>query len=236
MIAPSARDQLIEAAEVLFAERGIDGVSLREITAAAGVRNASALQYHFGGRAGLLQAILAKHKPAVEARRHALLDAHDRTDGGDLRVLAGALVRPLAECLRDPGGPGYVRVLADLVNRPQPAIDRAAMEDPSDSLTRWRGEVEPLLAPGAAVLHRRFVAIRFTLAELARRPWDRAVGGDALFLADLTDLVTGVLAAPVSPETDRLVARRQARRLARQRAAQRSSERSPAPADGAEID
>lgn len=220
MTAPSARDQLIEAAEVLFADRGIDGVSLREITAAAGVRNASALQYHFGGRAGLLQAILAKHKPAVEARRHALLDAHDRAgyaDGAELRVMADALVRPLAECLRAPGGPGYVRVLADLVNRPRPAIDRAAMEDPSDSLTRWRHGVEPLLVPGAAVLHRRFVAIRFTLAELARRPWDRAVGGDALFVADLTDLVTGVLAAPVSAETDRLVARRAARRLARRR-------------------
>jgi AcrR family transcriptional regulator len=217
--ASSARDQLISAAEGLFAERGTDGVSLREITAAAGARNASALQYHFGGRTGLLQALLAKHKPAVEARRHALLDAYDDADRPGLRALAGALVRPLAQSLRDPGGPGYVQVLSDLSNRPQPAVDAASLEDPADSLYRWRHAVEPLLAPGAVVLHRRFVAVRFTLSELARRPRGRVVRGDMLFVADLTDLVTGLLGAPVSSETDKLVERRQTRRKARQREA-----------------
>ncbi|CAN5906454.1 TetR/AcrR family transcriptional regulator [soil metagenome] len=212
MTPTSARDQLISAAEELFAERGIDGVSLREITAAAGARNASALNYHFGGRTGLLQALLAKHKPAVESRRHALLDAYDAGADPQLRVLAGALVRPLAQSLRDPGGPGYVQVLSDLSNRPQPAVDSASMEDPADSLYRWRHAVEPLLVPGAAVLHRRFVAVRFTLSELARRPRGRLVGGDTLFVADLTDLVTGLLAAPVSPETEKLVERRGSRR------------------------
>lgn len=76
---------MISAAEELFAEWGIDGVSLREITAAAGARNASALNYHFGGRTGLLQALLAKHKPAVESRRHTLLDAYDAGADQELR-------------------------------------------------------------------------------------------------------------------------------------------------------
>ena len=46
-------------------------VSLREINRAAGAKNAVAVQYHFGDRAGILRAINAKHFPAIDARRHA---------------------------------------------------------------------------------------------------------------------------------------------------------------------
>ena len=59
----TTRRQLVSAAETLFAERGIEGVSLREINAAAGMRNATALQYHFHDRYGLVKAVLAKHTP-----------------------------------------------------------------------------------------------------------------------------------------------------------------------------
>ena len=61
------RAQLISAGERLFAERGIEVVSMREITRAAGQRNATALQYHFGDRRGLVRAILAKHTSPEEA-------------------------------------------------------------------------------------------------------------------------------------------------------------------------
>jgi len=212
MSAPGVREDLLAAAEALYAERGIDGVSLREINAAAGARNASAVQYHFGDRQGLLRAILAKHRPAVESERHRLLDACEAKDLPDLRELAGALVRPLADLLPVDGGPGYLQVVSDLVNRPRPAIDPPTTDDDTDSISRWREAVEPLLVPEAVVLHRRFAAIRFTHAELARRTRDRRGSGDDLFVSDLVDLVTGLLAAPVSRETsDRAERRRRAR-------------------------
>ena len=47
-IAPSTKEQIVLAAEGLFAERGIEGVSLRQIGTAAGNGNNSAVQYHFG--------------------------------------------------------------------------------------------------------------------------------------------------------------------------------------------
>jgi AcrR family transcriptional regulator len=216
---PDVRDRLVAAAETLFAGAGIDAVSLREINAAAGAGNASAIQYHFGDRAGLVRAVLAKHHHKVESRRHALLDQVE-ADGrsGDLRALAGALVRPLAAELDDAdGGPGYLQILADLANRPRPVLNPANVEDPADSTFRWRKLVEPLLAPEAVRLHRRFVAIRFTLTELARRSRDAHKSETPFFTSHLIDLVAALLAAPVSAETARQLApaarpRRRARR------------------------
>ena len=50
------RDRILRAAEVLLADQGIDGVSLREINRAAGQSNTAAVQYYFGDRDGLLTA------------------------------------------------------------------------------------------------------------------------------------------------------------------------------------
>lgn len=197
------RTDLVAAAERLFTERGIDAVSLREVVSEAGATNASAVQYHFGGRSGLLRAVLDKHWPSVEARRHALLDAFDARADGDLRELAGAYVRPLAAELDVDGGPGYLRLLADLFNRPDFTFDPAD-EDPADSTARWRATVAPLLDDEAVRLHRRFVAMQFALTDLARRARNRPDGDNARYTSHLVDLVTAILAAPLSDETRRL--------------------------------
>ncbi|HSP04540.1 MAG TPA: helix-turn-helix domain-containing protein [Acidimicrobiales bacterium] len=198
-------DALIRAAERLFAERGSDQVSLREITAEAGATNASAVQYHFGDRRGLIRAVLAKHDVDVERRRHALLDAYEEAGTADIRRLAHALVQPLADELgNEDGGPGYLQLLSDLFNRPNPPYEPAAAEDPTYSVNRWRALVMPMLTPEAIRLHRRFDALRFTVSELARR--GRTGRKDhRLFTSQLVDLVTGLLLAPVSEDTRRLL-------------------------------
>jgi AcrR family transcriptional regulator len=208
----STRRLLIGAAERLFAERGIEGVSLREINAAAGMRNATALQYHFVDRYGLVKAVLLKHSPAVEAMRHELLDTYVARGDDDLRALAAALVRPSASKLADPdGGRAYLRVHAEVLNRPDvPAFDESRASA-KDSIHRWRALVAPLL-PDVAVrrLHHRFTAMRVSAVELARRAAAAPRRDDHLFVSHLTDLVTAMLAAPISPETSELLASRHA--------------------------
>ena len=202
-------DRLISAAEQLFATHGIDGISLREINRSAGARNGSALQYHFRDRDGLLRAVMVKHGREVEARRHAMLDAYEAEGQENVRALAGALVRPLAAKLDDPdGGPHYLRILADLMNRPRPVINPADLDDPRSSIYRWRTLVGSLLEDDATRLHRRFTAIRFATVELGRRAQGAPHTDDRLFTAHLVDLVAGVLTAPLSDETRRLAAAR----------------------------
>jgi len=58
-VSVQTRAKLIEAAGELFAERGIDRVTTREIASKAGtVQNA--IRYHFGNISGLIEAVWGK--------------------------------------------------------------------------------------------------------------------------------------------------------------------------------
>jgi len=208
------RARLIAAAQELFAANGIEAVSLREIVRASGARNTAALQYHFGDRAGLVRAVLEKHHLDVDTRRHAMLDAYEADGLEDAWSLSRALVGPLAAQLANPdGGCAYLQILAELMNRPRPVLDPAALEDPADSMFRWRELARPLMSEDALRLHRRFVVLRFAVVELARRADGAPHADDRLFTSHLIDLVAALLGAPASPQTLRLeAARDEARR------------------------
>ncbi|WP_181784780.1 TetR/AcrR family transcriptional regulator, partial [Pseudonocardia pini] len=74
---PDTRSRLLDAAEALFAERGSESVSLREIGRAAGARNVIAAQYWFTDRDGLVRALVERHAPDIETARHSLLDEYE---------------------------------------------------------------------------------------------------------------------------------------------------------------
>ena len=94
LIAPSTKEQIVLAAERLFAEHGIDGVSLRQIGAAAGNGNNSAVQYHFGSKDRLVLAVFEHRLPRMRKRRELLIAEH-RPD--DLRSWVACLVRWMLE-------------------------------------------------------------------------------------------------------------------------------------------
>ncbi len=106
------RIALVEQAEHLFAERGIEGVSLRDVSAAAGQRNHSAAQYHFDDRQGLVAAVFEARMGEVGRRRQARLDGlHAEGRGDDLVALVGATITPLVEMVAETDG-WYGRFLA----------------------------------------------------------------------------------------------------------------------------
>lgn len=106
------RHALIVAGERLFAERGMHGVSLREIGAEAGQRNNNVTQYHFGSKEGLVVAIFEHRSAEVNTRRLELLAAAEREAVTDAGSLLGAFFLPLVEQIQQ--GNHYVRFLARL--------------------------------------------------------------------------------------------------------------------------
>ena len=106
-------EQLILTAERLYGECGVDSVSLRQIAEAAGQRNPAVVQYHFGGRERLLQAIVEYRVGPANARRTAMLDELEHAGrAGDLRGLVEAAVFPLLDSL--PPDACYLRFVAQL--------------------------------------------------------------------------------------------------------------------------
>ena len=93
----SLADRLIDAGERFVAQHGVEGISLRQINLAAGSKNSSAVQYHFGDSTGLIRAIVAKRVPEYELRRAHLLAALDDVKNADTRQLIEVIYRPFFE-------------------------------------------------------------------------------------------------------------------------------------------
>jgi len=95
---------IVEAAERLFGEFGIESVSLRQIRLEACAGNNSAISYHFNDRAKLVRAIWEWRLPELEKMRRALLDrmAEEGTLA-DPQAILRALILPNYE-LKDAAG------------------------------------------------------------------------------------------------------------------------------------
>jgi AcrR family transcriptional regulator len=203
-VSDATRVRLLTTAERLFAERGLAGVSLREIGVAAGQRNNSATQYHFQSQDGLILALCEHRMRPVNERRLALLGA---LEGDDLRGLVEAFVLPLAEAVRP--GSFYLRFLAQLLAGPAQAPHAALELDVMHAMRQLLVRIERCLGTVPAALRRaRFqsaaVLVVHTLAnherQLHARGWDAQL---ALRVADLVDATIGVLTAPASAATRR---------------------------------
>jgi AcrR family transcriptional regulator len=110
--APGAR-AIIVAAERLFGQHGLDGVSLRQVVAAAGQVNPSAVQHHFGSKRGLIQAVYEMRTPRIEAARQARLNS--MRGKATMEDLVGAHLEPIIEVLPNPDRVLYARFMLRLL-------------------------------------------------------------------------------------------------------------------------
>jgi AcrR family transcriptional regulator len=116
-VAERTKAALLDAAEPIVAQRGIEGAEFNEIHRLAGQRNRSAVAYHFGDREGLVRAIGARRREPVNAARNKMLDRLEREHRVTISSLADALVRPMARDLASAGGRAYLIVLAEAATR-----------------------------------------------------------------------------------------------------------------------
>lgn len=200
------RARLIATAEQLYAERGLDGVSLVEISREAGQRNRAAAQYHFTDKAGLVQAILDKHTPGIEAARHALIDELEAQAGAPaLRAWVEALVRPLAAKLDDDdGGRAFLRVQAELMRQPEATLEQRAKQNRgAERLMRGMTRATTSAVPvPRALLASRMLLVTGLLFHGLSDYLARDAAGDAppraVFVEALVDAIEALLGAPPS--------------------------------------
>ncbi|MER5388967.1 TetR family transcriptional regulator [Saccharopolyspora sp. NPDC002686] len=195
------REQLILAAERLFAERGIGEVSLREVGAAAGQRNTSAAQYHFGNKSALIEAIFDHRMRTInEQRLQHLAEMQVERPDDELRPLLEAFIVPLATTAAGPHG-YYARFLAQFSADPHHST--AWDWDTATSLRLvWRGLRRHLSHLPEATARARLRMLEHlvvhTIADHERAgPHDTAESAQP-WIAELVDAAEGLLTAPTT--------------------------------------
>ena len=209
------RERLLDVAEELLGKRGIDGVSMREIRIAAGQRNTSALQFHFGDRQGLLRALSDRHGPRLQAMlvaNYERMIAECRENDG--RTLIGVFVRPTIDYVFEgPSERSWIRILAELAARPELAVHDFTHNVSTEAIdcgTRLLDALERTM-PRQLAFDRIFMVTNAVLHVCA----DRSRVEDSLspgrrhmsstdFTENIVDMAHSALFAPVHNQVDSL--------------------------------
>jgi AcrR family transcriptional regulator len=210
MIETDTREKLVAAAERLFAERGADNVSLREINRAAGQKNVAALHYHFGTRRALMVAIFERRMADINRRRLEMLEAMaTEKQDRDIRNVVEAMVLPLAEQLADPKhNSHYIRFLAQAVADPNVDIGDLIRGRFDHGFAQTRHLLRQILSDLPARIVEQRIQLAGAQMVYALADKERLMAKDDrqptelwLFIDNLIDTIAGMLAAPVSPAT-----------------------------------
>ena len=208
----ATQDRILDSAEALFVEHGFEATSLRQITAAAGV-NLAAVNYHFGSKEELFQAVLTRRLDPMNQERLALLtrfehDAAPRPLSCE-RILAAMFI-PALKLARDPqrGGKDFLRLLGRAYADPAPFIRHFLSEQYAVMIARFKaafGRALPHLPKRELSWRLHFVmgALSYTLAgtdalKLIAALNPRDAGNDEALLRRLAPFLIAGLKAPLA--------------------------------------
>jgi AcrR family transcriptional regulator len=165
------RTRILDAAEELFMQHGFEGTSMRQLTARASV-NLAAVNYHFGSKDALIEAVFRRRLDPMNAARIAALEELEKEGRAVApEEIIRAFVGPSLRMIEDArgGGRNFIRLLgrtytdpakdiraligkmyAPAMERYKRALQRALPQMPADELV-WR-------------MHFMFGTLAYTLA------------------------------------------------------------------------
>lgn len=195
-LAHDTKEKILDLAEALFLEHGYEAASLRQITTAAKV-NLAAVNYHFGSKEELFQAVLTRRLDPMNQERIRLLSQFEaQYTRLPCEKILTALFIPALQLARDTkrGGKNFLRLLGRAYADPAPFIRHFLSEQYAPMIARFKNAFSRALPhlPKKELtwrLHFMMGALSYTLA-----------GTDALkLIAELN---------PIETENDELLLRR----------------------------
>ena len=210
------KSRILDAAERLFLEHGFEATSLRQLTAAAGV-NLAAVNYHFGSKEELFQAVLTRRLDPMNQERIDLLTKLEREAGGkplSCEKVLFAMLIPALKLARDErrGGKNFLRLLGRAYADPAPFIRHFLSQQYAGMIGRYKEaflRALPNLSRQELTWRLHFVmgALSYTLAgtdalKLFAQVTD--TDNDELLLQRLAPFLVAGLKAPPLAETRKL--------------------------------
>jgi AcrR family transcriptional regulator len=187
-----SRERNLDAAERLFAEKGVAAASLREIGASARA-NPGSIYFHWKTKDDLVREVFRRRLAPLDAERMRRLEAAERAHAPapvPLERVLEALVGPMLELVAgsDRGGAGFLRLLGRTYNEPDRELVRMLRRDHGATLERFRDALVRALPDLPE--EQLFVRFHFALGALAY-----TLGSDASW-----QLVAGARRRPASWE------------------------------------
>src|SRR5262245_11760123 len=145
----TTRDLILDTAERLFAEKGLDATSVRDITGAAGV-NLGAITYHFGTKQKLIEAMFIRHfGPFVQRTLKMIEEVEQKAGQKPARIedLLEALMRPIFEGSFSAGKRNvpFMRLVGRCQSEPSPEIQRLTRSQMQPVFSRFMTAVRRVL-------------------------------------------------------------------------------------------
>ncbi len=202
------RDQLMRAAERLFAINGLENVSVRAIIAEAGQKNESALQYHFGNRDGLVSALQDQRNSQVSAKRAELLgEMHRSHHQLTLREVCTLMVKPaFLLCRADNSFRDFLGVFGQLLLSSSRSVVSTLEKREVEVMREMKDMLQSRVTHlDEELFETRFEnTARFAILSMSRRAREkgsfRGKGAD-FFISNLVDTMAAMMAAKPSRET-----------------------------------
>ncbi|HXN15364.1 MAG TPA: TetR/AcrR family transcriptional regulator [Usitatibacter sp.] len=202
------KTRILDAAEVLFMEHGFEATSLRQLTAAANV-NLAAVNYHFGSKEELFQAVLTRRLDPMNQERILLLEKLEREAIGralSCEKILFAMLIPALRLARDEkrGGKHFLKVLGRAYADPAPFIRHFLSAQYAEMIRRYKEaflRALPHLSRQELTWRLHFVmgALSYTLAgtdALKLFAQVTAADNDELLLQRLAPFLVAGLKAP----------------------------------------
>ena len=196
------KTRILLAAESLFAERGLEAVSFREIATAAGQQNTNAVQYHFKTKDRLVQAIFLLRVGQMNERRARMVaDAERLGLLDDLRTLLAIVFLPQCDLVDEQGRHSYAGFIAQYVARYLPAgiVHAVDTEVPATNvIRRLLGLLRQRLRHLPEHVYTRRVGMTTQVFAYTVVCWDNERRTDETPRAPLQELVDDALDAAVA--------------------------------------
>jgi AcrR family transcriptional regulator len=211
------KTRILDAAEKLFVEHGFEATSLRSLTSAAGV-NLAAVNYHFGSKEELFQAVLTRRLDPMNQERIELLGRIEREAAGralSCEKILFAMLIPALKLARDEkrGGNNFLRLVGRAYADPAPFIRHFLSAQYAGMIGRYKEaflKALPHLSRQELTWRLHFVmgALSYTLAGTdALKLFAEATSttnNDELLLQRLAPFLVAGLKAPALADTRKL--------------------------------
>jgi AcrR family transcriptional regulator len=212
------KTRILDAAEQLFMEHGFEATSLRQLTTAAGV-NLAAVNYHFGSKEELFQAVLTRRLDPMNQERIELLERLEREAAGkplSVERILSAMLIPALKLARDEkrGGKNFLRLVGRAYADPAPFIRHFLSQQYVEMINRYKEaflKALPHLSRQELTWRLHFVmgALSYTLAgtdalKLFAQVAATDKDNDELLLQRLAPFLVAGLKAPALADTRKL--------------------------------